>query len=543
MKFSFFTFICFSLIFKTFANEKIIKVKSSIHKVVAFLDGAEIIRSSEFQLSAGRSDLYISNLSTQIHPKSIQASISGNARILAITTEKNYLNPHQNIEKAKTLNDSLILLTDQIQQLNTEVIDIDEERSMILANKNRLGEKGGVTVTELQSASLFFKTRLKEISKEKFSIKVQLRKLTKTHQQIKKQLTTDNTLKEQPSNIVIIKVDNPTNQKAVLNFSYVVSEAGWTPKYNVRAEGIDQPIQFEYMAKVFNNTAIDWKNVNLILSTGNPFKSLTVPTLETWSLNYGYRSKYHEGYLQKKGSLKNTSSQNTQQQNFKNNENVNVEVSELTVDFVIKEKYSIPADNKPYLVDVNNYELPTTYKYYTIPKLECEAFLMANVVNWENVNIIDSYANIYYKGKYVGESFISTSDANDTLAFSMGRDAKINVSRVKKEDFNKKKWIGLNRTESFEYEIAVRNTYNTPIEIEIIDQVPVSQENDIEVELKNISNAELDEQSGRLKWKVKIDPKVTKRFETSFSVKYPRNKRVNIRKTRMLRTPKYRHEN
>ena len=85
--------------------------------------------------------------------------------------------------------------------------------------------------------------------------------------------------------------------------------------------------------------------------------------------------------------------------------------------------------------------------------------------------------------------------------------------------------------------ISIRNTYSKEIDIEIIDQVPISQEGDIIVDIQNISGAERDEQSGRLKWKMKIAPSATKKLITAFSVKYPKNKQVRIRKSRQVACP------
>lgn len=526
------------------ANDKKKEVKTEIDKVTVFLNGAEINRFSNFQLAKGRTDIIVSGLSTQIYPKSIQAAISGNARILAISTETDFLKPHQNAKKIQVLQDSLFLIKDNLISLDNEIQNLDEQRAMILINKDRIGKDGNVSVAELFAAADFFEIRLNKISTKKFSLQKQIRKLNESKGRINQQLQHDRTLKQKPTNRIIIKVENQVSQKVKLDVSYAVTEAGWTPKYNIRAESIEKPIQFEYMANVFNNTAIDWKNIDLVLSTGDPFKSLTIPQLETWSLNYSrnrYRSNAQmnkgEGYLADKRMRQNSFNEKEFKQQETNFQNVEIEISEVSVNFNIKEKYSIPSDNKPYLVDVNSYEIPASYKYYTIPKLDCEAFLMANITDWEKINIIDSYANIYYGGKYIGESYISTEVANDTLAFSMGRDSKINISRVKKEDFNKKKWIGLNRTESFEYEISVRNTYNTSINIEVIDQVPISQESDIEVNVKEVSNAEHDEKTGRLKWNLTIEPKTTKKLLTAFSVKYPKNKKVGIRKKRKVSSP------
>ena len=214
-------------------------------------------------------------------------------------------------------------------------------------------------------------------------------------------------------------------------------------------------------------------------------------------------------------------------------------MSELGVDFKVKERYSIPSGTKAQLVDVNEYQLNASYKYFVVPKVDKDAFLLAQVVGWEKLNIIDGSANIYFNGLYVGESYLNTSSAADTLDISLGRDRKIIVNRVKKEDFNSKKLIGLNRKESLTYEISLRNTYNKAVKIEIWDQIPISQESTIEVSDIEISGAELDDTSGKIEWETELVPGNTKRYTISFSVKYPRNKKVAIRKSRKVATPMF----
>lgn len=110
---------------------------------------------------------------------------------------------------------------------------------------------------------------------------------------------------------------------------------------------------------------------------------------------------------------------------------------------------------------------------------------------------------------------------------------------MKKVDHNAQKMIGLNRKESFENQIMVRNNNNFPIEIEVVDQVPVAQESEIEVDVKQISGAEHDLVSGKLKWKLNITPNDSKKLVIGFSVKYPRNKAVVIRPSRKLASPRF----
>ncbi|HTF82094.1 MAG TPA: DUF4139 domain-containing protein, partial [Cytophagales bacterium] len=126
-----------------------------------------------------------------------------------------------------------------------------------------------------------------------------------------------------------------------------------------------------------------------------------------------------------------------------------------------------------------------------------------------------------------------------TLEVALGIDEKVVVNKVKKKDLNDQRLIGMNRRESFDYQIMVRNNNSFPIDIEVVDQVPVAQETDIEVDIKQTSGAEHDLASGKLSWKLHVEPSQAKKLEVSFSVKYPRNKTVIIRPNRKVYSPKF----
>jgi len=203
-------------------------------------------------------------------------------------------------------------------------------------------------------------------------------------------------------------------------------------------------------------------------------------------------------------------------------------VPELSAEFNIEKAYSIPSDDKPYIVDVVKYELPTIYKYYAVPKLEKDAFLLARITNWQDLNLIEGTANIYFAGTFVGQSYISTRKTSDTLDISLGRDKKVLITRTKLKDYSSVKYIGSNRKETSAYRMVVKNNRKVPINIEILDQIPVSQNSDIEVSAVEISNALKNDLTGELKWNFKIEPAKAETIDLTFVVKYPKNKPLNI---------------
>ena len=83
-----------------------------------------------------------------------------------------------------------------------------------------------------------------------------------------------------------------------------------------------------------------------------------------------------------------------------------------------------------------------------------------------------------------------------------------------------------NKKETFAYEISLRNTKKDAVEVLMQDQVPLSSDKEITIELMESSGAIYDEESGKLTWRVNLAPSETKKFRLIFSVKYPKNKSI-----------------
>ena len=167
-----------------------------------------------------------------------------------------------------------------------------------------------------------------------------------------------------------------------------------------------------------------------------------------------------------------------------------------------------------------------------MPKLEKDAFLLARITNWQDLNLIEGTANIYFGGTVVGQSFITTRNVSDTLDISLGRDNKVMVTRTKLKDFSSVKYMGSKRKETHAYRMVVKNNRKVPIDIEVYDQLPVSQDSEIEVSSEEISEAKKHDLTGELKWVHKVEVGKSKIFDLRFSVKYPKNKPISIGKSK-----------
>ncbi|MCL6217355.1 mucoidy inhibitor MuiA family protein [Zunongwangia pacifica] len=200
--------------------------------------------------------------------------------------------------------------------------------------------------------------------------------------------------------------------------------------------------------------------------------------------------------------------------------------NQTTIDFEIEMPYTINSDNKNYVVEMTTYELPAQYQYYAVPKIQKDAFLIANINNWEQYNLLEGEANIFFEGTYIGKSLMDVRYITDTLEISLGIDKKVSVNRQKIQDFTEKQFIGNKKVEIREWEISVKNNKNEPINMIILDQVPVATSEDISLEIENISNGKLTKENGEVQWNFSLDPTQEIKLNLKYAAKYAKNRNL-----------------
>lgn len=210
----------------------------------------------------------------------------------------------------------------------------------------------------------------------------------------------------------------------------------------------------------------------------------------------------------------------------------NINLSEVdnttSVEFKIKNPYSIPSDGQQYTVQMIEYDLPADYEYYCAPKINNDAFLTAEITDWKDLHLQTGELNIFFKGTYLGKSMLDANNVSDTLNLSLGTDKDIVVQRTKIKDKSKRRIIGLKKIESRSWDIEVLNKKNQDIKIVIEDQFPISKNEDIVVDKINYKGAELDEETGLLVWNHNLKAGEKNKSNFSYSIKYNKRKFIAL---------------
>ena len=595
---------------------KEVTLTNQIKEVTLFLSGAQVFETATGALPAGESVLLVKGLSPFLDEKSIQVKGQGNFTIQAVNKRLDFLHEKEKGEQAKALEKAIEEIEKRQSSLRNRIQVLGTKMSVLSANKSIGSSQAGTSMTALKATLDFFDAEHTKIANEELQINTQLAENNQEIETLRNQLYALQQSDDKAKAEIRIRVKATNASPATFQINYLVSNAGWYPKYDVRVKSITEPLQLQYKAEVFQNTGADWKNVKLRFSNANPNQGGQSPILDKWELNYARYTtvnkfalpqtpsaisglvldeqgqplpgatvlvkgttigtttdmegrysltlpttaktiafsfvgmRMEELPIQGRSSLNVTLMQDTQtlsevvvtgsyRQMEKRALGASLETSmdaaplmtnfvenQTTVEIQVAEPYSIKTNGERTLVDLKTYEIPASYRYTAIPKLDKDAFLLAEMADWSQYNLLDGESNLYFEDGFVGRSILNPAALQDTLQISMGRDRSLVMQREKVDQFSKKRTIGSNITESRGYEITLKNNKSQAVTLQVKDQIPVSVNSSIEVTSEELSGGSLDPVTGIVTWEITLAPGAQQKLTLRYEVKYPKSERI-----------------
>lgn len=516
-----------------FAENERTTMNSDVNGVKVFLSGAQVIRTAKGTVDAGSSEIAITGLSSQIVPSSILVSGTGNAMIMGVSFTIDYLRDRAKSPELIRMEDSLESLKSILVRQNLNESVYNDELQLLNANKNTSGSNVGVNAENLKKVADFYRQRSIELKTKILEIGEYKVKLNEKINKISAQINELNGKRDQPTGTILVNIDSKLKTNVTLNISYYVPAASWTPLYELHGKDVKSPVELIYKASVRQSSGENWSKVPFTLSTGNPQLNNTKPTLFPWFVDFRYEQLYKQKLMSAGVAAPRMEADELKEviisQNSAPMQTVDVIQNEtaVSVEFEIKQNYSVVSDGKDVTMSIESYNLPSTFAYYAAPRADKTAYLMASITGWEQLSLLPGQANIYFENSYVGESYINPNSTGDTLQLSMGRDSRIVISRTKSKDLSGVKFLGSNVVRNYSFDITVRNSRSEAIDLILEDQIPISKNESIKISVDDISGADLNSDTGILKWKLNLKNAETKKLHLSYSVKYPKDKSIN----------------
>ncbi len=534
------------------------KVASTVKEVTVYLSGAKLNSEASVTLQKGNNDIVFENLPVGFNATSLQVRLKGRAELVSAKFNMRYPEAAKENPKAQAIRDSMQILNDFLTEISNENAVLSGEETLITNNQSKIGstssktEPTTMTVAELRNLAEFYQTRMLAIKKRSQTLAILTRD---TRLKINLMQTRLNELapnRGKQSGEIAMQIYSPTAQTIDINCLYFVQNASWKPMYDLRSEGIDKSLTLTYKAGIKQNTGYDWTNVKMHLSTVNPNFDNSRPILSPQYVDYIIRflpgrlreadnqdlDPYRGNAFERKRFVDTLGQVPTSSGRLKyRDEELDVKELDdkanntLNVAFDVPTSQTIPTGGEEYTIQIEENALKNVvYQYHAVPKLAPSVFLIAKVTDYGQYNLMAGYASIFFEDMYIGRSFIDPKTVADTLALSLGRDENITIKRAKPVDVkSESKIIGNSKKEVITYEITIKNNKRVAIPIEIFDQIPISRQKDIEIEVDkdNLTGAEYDKDIGRLYWRLKIEPNSSKYLRFGYSIKYPKDKVIS----------------
>ncbi len=512
-----------------------IKTDSRITAVTVFPDRAQIEREASLTIPQGKSLLRIPGLSPYVNASSLQVKGEGDFMILSVNSRQNYLENTEENEAVRNIRERIDELKMKIEDEKTGIEILKEKEAFLTANRVIGGKNEKITAQELASLTEVYTSSIEEVRKGILTRSRLIKDYEEEKQKLENQLQGVLRLSKMPTSEAIISVSADQPTKAVLTLSYLAGNAGWYPSYDIRINDIEEDVNIIYKANVWQNTGVGWKQTILSFSDANPSETGTIPVLYPSYLDFYSvmirgagistpemaRSKAMD--VMEESAVAFEYDAEPEQASIPP---VSIITNSKGFSFEVNIPQTVNSDGKNVVTELQRLTADAEYKYISIPKLREEAYLTADIPEWESLNLLNGEANIYFGNTFTGTSTINTAQIADTLNISLGTDNGLNVERESLKEYTSTRLIGTNRVETRSFRISIRNNKTAAVDIDIYDQVPVSRNKDIEVEATELSGGIMNEFTGELKWQTSIPAGESKEFILTYTVKYPKNKKV-----------------
>ncbi|MFN8699014.1 MAG: DUF4139 domain-containing protein [Flavobacteriales bacterium] len=518
--------VCNSVI----VHAQVLNASSRITDVTVFRSSARETRAASAEIPKGTTDIILSGVSMHMNDLSLQVSVKGEATLLSASVRVNHLveGPTSAQEKKmQVMRDSVDLITKDLRWLQEQKALHNEEAALLSELITSAQAKEGFSSADVSAMADFHRARVADLKKKLFDLALREEDWNATKARIESQLQELGATRSETVKEIILQFSAEAPVSLQLKCTYLVGQCGWSPMYDVFVASTSKPVDMAYKARVSQSTGREWKDVAMTISTSNPSINNNRPVMTP---------KYIDYYTYRMTSSAYTGEATNMMQVQRMDADDAIPVispagpepsgDEVYVEYPLTMRQTIPSNGKEYVISLQEYQVPAVYKYHTVPKLDAGVYLLAKITDYGKYNLLPGQASIFYGDTFIGQVAINPQTTADTLLLSLGRDERIVVKRNRLNVKSSKSILNGAQKDVYEYEIVVRNNKAIPIDIEVLDQVPLTRRKEIEVELLEYTGAEYDKEYGKLLWTMRIPSNTSKSVRLKYTVKYPEGKVV-----------------
>ena len=292
-----------ALMMVTAANGESKKVTATLKHVTVFTNGAQVERTHSANLLAGEQVITFTGLSPYTDVKSMQIKARGKLTVLGVNYRTIHPDSLQRIKQLREAEKQVKLTDEKERELQAQLEVINAQLELVKTNCST-GSRTAVTpLANIKELNNYYAQETLELKKKAIAIDQELAKLAEIREKQEKTVDSIAHLKLKSITEADLKLQVPQAGKVEFDLTYYVKNAGWYPTYDLRSDGLGQPLQLSYKAHMFQKTQEEWNNIPVTLSSANPSLSNVAPELRTYWLNFGRQAPRYDNELATDGSV------------------------------------------------------------------------------------------------------------------------------------------------------------------------------------------------------------------------------------------------
>jgi uncharacterized protein (TIGR02231 family) len=512
---------------------------SAVDAVTVYPDGASVTRVITLDLPSGDSTLVAKDFPLTLDPSSLRVEGEAGAKftIGAIDTRPPRAAPPVNLPE---LDRRIEALKDERANLAGAINAAAARRKFAErfaeASPAGLGEKGEARpLAEWRAA---FAAVAEEVASADAAIRDAERKQRDLDREIAR-LESDRAIK--PPSKLEVRIDLASNAaaRATLRVTYAVRNARWAPLYDARLDtgGKDRKPALELVrrAEITQTTGEDWSNVALAVSTVRTARGGSAPELNSLIVQYPQAPRpLAAGAASDAARLRTMPAPMAAESLAKraDEQEAAVEVGGFQVTFRIPGRVSLGAGEGAKSLRVSTATIAPALAVRSAPVRDPSAFLEASFVQGEDAPLLPGRVAIYRDGVFVGRAQMAAASKEETVRLGFGADDKVKIERsvVKRNEGSAGLIVTTAKTDERAFKTSIRNGHDFPIRIVVEDQLPVSENEEIQVEMLPATTpptaTNVRDRRGVLQWAYEAKPGEVKDIGFAWRVRWPKDKGV-----------------
>lgn len=514
-------------------------VSSQILAVTLFSNQAMVVREGQTHLKPGMNELLVETTAFNIDKDSVSAQVFGKGEMVSVQIKQ--------IPLADFPQDQINTLSERLRKLKQSRIGLSDKKRALAKKESFLDGLIDFSKTQipkdvqtrypnmedLQKTLSFIESTTTVIHVEGQALDIAIedmdREIVKAQQELA--AVSDQT---RASKQAIEVLFNATQEETVrLNVQYLVNSALWQPLYKVSVPLDLSGLDLTMFAHISQKSGEDWKKIALSVSNVIPAKGVRFPDISPWRLDLPKPAptllKRSQFSYQAEAPDAMEHDEEFQSSAGPPAEYASASAQELPLSFEYKMPFPVDIDSRDQfsILPLLTKKLSADTFHYSVPGKTTLTFLAAEAK--ADRELLAGKLNVYFGGRYIGDTYLAEKKPAEPFLLNLGADRDVKVHRKKLKDTIKETYFGsIQRNtvvRSFSYKITAENIKDKPIRLKIVDRVPVSRTDKIEVKDIRLSPAPTEsnyqDKEGVHLWEFQLPPGEIQEIDLDFTVAYP----------------------